>query len=58
MQEAIRSASQENFSNVETFKNYKSSQQLSSPEEVSEKITYLINNAKDFEGVLQDVRKF
>ncbi|HSJ68293.1 MAG TPA: SDR family NAD(P)-dependent oxidoreductase [Anditalea sp.] len=58
MQEAIRSASHDDFSNVETFRNYKNTQQLSSPEEVSEKIIYLINNAKSFEEVLQDVRKF
>lgn len=58
MQESIRSARPENFSNVETFRSYKSSQQLSSPEEVAEKIIYLIENTENFEGVLQDVRKF
>jgi len=58
MQESIRSASPEDFSNVETFRNYKNSQQLSSPEEVADKIIYLIEHTKDFEGVLQDVRKF
>jgi len=58
MQEAIRSASPEDFSNVETFRDYKSSQQLSSPEEVSEKIIYLLENAHKFPEVLQDVRKF
>lgn len=58
MQESIRSASPENFSNVETFRNYKNSQQLSSPFEVAEKIIYLIDHAKSFESVLQDVRRF
>ena len=58
MQESIRSASPEDFSNVETFRKYKSSQQLNSPEEVSEKIIHLINNVEAFKEVLQDVRKF
>jgi len=58
MQEAIRSASAQNFSQIETFKDYKNNQQLSSPEEVTEKIVYLIENADSYSGVLQDVRKF
>ena len=58
MQEAIRSASNQDFSHVETFKDYKDNHQLSSPKEVAEKIMYLIENVDSFNGVLQDVRKF
>jgi len=58
MQEAIRSASRQDFSQVESFKEYKNNRQLSSPKEVSEKIIYLIEHADSFKDVLQDVRKF
>lgn len=58
MQEAIRSARKQDFSSVETFKEYKAKQQLSSPEAVTNKIIYLIEHADSFTDVLQDVRKF
>ena len=58
MQEDIRSASQENFSNLEKFRTYKSENHLSSPEEVAGKVIYLMNHADEFKDVLQDVREF
>ena len=58
MQDAIRASSKEDFSKVEVFKDYKESQQLSSPDEVAEKVVYLIDHPEAFSGVLQDVREF
>lgn len=58
MQEEIRSATQENFSNIEKFRTYKSHHQLSSPEEVAEKVIYLLEHTDKFSDVLQDVREF
>jgi benzil reductase ((S)-benzoin forming) len=58
MQEEIRSATQENFSNIEKFRTYKSNHQLSSPEEVAEKVIYLLEHTDKFSDVLQDVREF
>lgn len=58
MQEEIRSSSQENFSDVEKFRSFKSDNQLSSPEEVAQKIIHLMNHTDRFQEVLQDVREF
>lgn len=58
MQAEIRSASEDNFSNIEKFRSYKSQNQLSSPEEVAEKVIYLLNHTDRFPEVLQDVREF
>lgn len=58
MQEEIRSASQENFSSIETFRSYKSGNQLSTPEEVAVKVIYLMDHTDKFKDVLQDVRDF
>lgn len=58
MQEEIRSASKEDFSNIEKFRAYKSHNQLSSPEEVAGKVLYLLNHTDKFPDVLQDVRDF
>ena len=58
MQEEIRSAPEENFSNIERFRSYKSQNQLSSPEEVAGKVIYLLNHTDKFLDVLQDVREF
>lgn len=58
MQEEIRSASEEDFSNIEKFRSYKSHKQLSSPEEVAGKVVYLLGHTEEFPDVLQDVRRF
>lgn len=58
MQEEIRSAVQENFSNIDKFRSYKSQNQLSTPEEVAGKVIYLMDHPEKFKGVLQDVREF
>jgi benzil reductase ((S)-benzoin forming) len=58
MQEDIRMAKEEDFSRVSVFKDFKANQELSSPEEVAEKVAYLIRNKEEFEEVLQDVRQF
>lgn len=58
MQAEIRSASQENFSNIENFRFYKSHNQLSTPEEVAGKVIYLMDHPEEFKDVLQDVRTF
>ena len=58
MQEEIRTASQENFSNIEKFRYYKSQNQLSTPEEVAGKVIYLLDHPEQFKDVLQDVRGF
>lgn len=58
MQEAIRSASQSDFSTLPKFIGLKENSLLSSPETVAEKILYLIDNSEKFEGVVLDVRNF
>lgn len=58
MQADIRSAKLENFSGLETFKSFKSNNELSSPEQVAQKVIYLIEHTDKFNGVIQDVRKF
>lgn len=58
MQEEIRSAGKENFSNIEKFRSYKSQNQLSTPEEVAGKVIYLMDHPEKFKDVLQDVREF
>lgn len=58
MQESIRSASSENFSQVKKFQGFKSENQLSSPEETAEKVIFLLRNLDAMPGVLLDVREF
>lgn len=58
MQEEIRSASRENFSNIDQFRSFKSQNQLSTPEEVARKVIHMINHTDRFLDVLQDVREF
>ncbi len=58
MQESIRAASEKDFSGLSKFKSFKENGDLSTPEEVAEKVLYLIDNPLDFDAVLQDVRKF
>ncbi|MBS9524912.1 SDR family NAD(P)-dependent oxidoreductase [Litoribacter ruber] len=58
MQQDIRSAKAEEFSRVEAFRGFKENEELASPEEVAEKVKYLIDNRDNFKEVLQDVRQF
>lgn len=58
MQAEIRSASESDFPALMRFKDYKDSNRLSSTEEVSAKISYLIAHTDLFAGVIQDVRDF
>ncbi|AKP49506.1 SDR family NAD(P)-dependent oxidoreductase [Cyclobacterium amurskyense] len=58
MQESIRAASQNEFSGLSKFQSFKDNGELSTPDEVAKKVLFLINNPSDFDGVLQDVRKF
>lgn len=58
MQEDIRSSSEESFSNIFKFRGYKENDELSSPEEIADKVCYLIDHHEDFKEVLQDVREF
>jgi benzil reductase ((S)-benzoin forming) len=58
MQESIRAASEDGFSSLSKFRSLKENGDLSTAEEISEKVMYLINNPMDFGEVLQDVRDF
>ena len=58
MQSEIRSTSLHNFSRGESFRSYKTQGDLVPPDSVAEKICYLIENSKNFKGVLLDVRNF
>ncbi|WP_375582992.1 SDR family NAD(P)-dependent oxidoreductase [Cyclobacterium xiamenense] len=58
MQETIRSASEDSFTNLEKFKSFKSDGSLRSPDDIAEKVMYLVEHFRDFPEVLQDVRKF
>lgn len=58
MQAAIREAKAEDFPALERFLNYKKEAQLSTPEEVAEKILYLVSHPEKFGEVGQDVRDF
>ncbi|MFC4871524.1 SDR family NAD(P)-dependent oxidoreductase [Negadavirga shengliensis] len=58
MQEDIRSSSEENFSNLSRFRGFKEKNELSAPNEIAEKVLYLIEHHRDFREVLQDVRNF
>jgi benzil reductase ((S)-benzoin forming) len=58
MQEKIRQADQTEFPALDRFKAYKESGQLLSPEQVAEKIFYLLTNPDLFTGPVHDVREF
>ncbi|HSI77362.1 MAG TPA: SDR family NAD(P)-dependent oxidoreductase [Lunatimonas sp.] len=58
MQENIRSASSENFSQVRKFQGFKADNQLSSPTETARKVIFLLRNLDTMPGVLLDVREF
>lgn len=59
MQGQIRLAPEADFSNVQKFKDYKTSGALSSPKQVAEKLWQIIHFPQNFQtDVLWDVRKF
>jgi benzil reductase ((S)-benzoin forming) len=58
MQAEIRKAESGDFPALDRFVSYKSNGLLSTPEEVAEKIHYLITHAEQFPDVNQDVRNF
>ncbi|MEB2786442.1 SDR family NAD(P)-dependent oxidoreductase [Algoriphagus persicinus] len=58
MQEEIRQADGLDFPQIERFKSYKDSGDLSTPEAVAAKICYLLENENEFQEVIQDVRDF
>ncbi len=58
MQAEIRKAEKADFPALERFNTYKSEGQLSSAEEVAEKVFYLVSNPDLFEEVILDVRNF
>ncbi len=58
MQDEIRQADGMDFPQVERFKGYKENGDLSTPESVAAKISYLLDNENKFHEVIQDVRNF
>lgn len=58
MQDTIRSASRENFSQWEKFRDLKVGGNLSTPEATAAKVIYLLYNLESMPGVLLDVREF
>ena len=58
MQENIRSASLENFSQLKKFQGLKTESQLSTPAETAAKVIFLLNHLDTMPGVLLDVREF
>lgn len=58
MQAEIRKANPSDFPALDRFAKYKTEGQLSSPEEVAEKVFYLLSNPELFPEVVQDVRNF
>jgi len=58
MQNEIRKSDQSDFPQIDRFKSYKENGDLSSPESVATKISYMLANENDFKDVVQDVRNF
>ncbi len=58
MQTEIRKANLSDFPALDRFAKYKAEGHLSSPEEVAEKVFYLLTNPELFPDVVQDVRNF
>lgn len=58
MQETVRAASEENFSNLSKFHSFKENNELSSASETAKKVIYLSQNHHLHMEVLQDVRQF
>ncbi|GAA0878789.1 SDR family oxidoreductase [Algoriphagus jejuensis] len=58
MQAEIRTANPSDFPALERFTDFKSEGMLSTPQEVAEKIFYLLSNPELFNDVVQDVRNF
>jgi benzil reductase ((S)-benzoin forming) len=58
MQAEIRSASEDNFSQLAKFRTFKDEKQLSTPVDAAAKIVYLLANLENIPGVLLDIRSF
>lgn len=58
MQGEIRQSSQEHFSKLDKFVNYKKNKALDDARHTAEKFMELINNSNQFREVLQDVRQY
>jgi benzil reductase ((S)-benzoin forming) len=58
MQQQIRQADKEGFSEVERFKEYKAHNELQSPEETAKKIYWFLQNTDQFKEVIVSVRDF
>ncbi|HCQ29380.1 MAG TPA: short-chain dehydrogenase [Flavobacteriales bacterium] len=58
MQEQIRQADKEGFSEVERFKEYKANNELQSAEETAQKIYWFLQNTAQFNDVIVSVRDF
>lgn len=58
MQAEIRKADQSDFPSLDRFNKFKSEGQLTTAEEVAEKVVYLLGNPDLFLEVIQDVRNF
>lgn len=58
MQEEIREAAPEQFSNVQQFRNFKAQGELASPEEVAQKLLQLMQNPGLVKDVVCSVRDF
>ncbi len=58
MQHEIRLADGLHFPEIGRFKRYKENGDLSSPESVADKISFLLSNESEFRDVIQDVRNF
>lgn len=58
MQGEIRTSNQADFPDIKKFVSYKEHGDLSSPESVAQKISYLMDHDSEFPDVIQDVRNF
>lgn len=57
MQKQLRNASSDNFSQVNRFKELSQKGKMASPDEIAVKLAYFIDNAGQYEGAIQDIRK-
>lgn len=58
MQSDIRKSKKEDFNYIQKFKDYKSKNELNTPQEVAEKYWHFLQNENLFNDVLLDVRQF
>jgi len=58
MQGEIRKSNEADFPDISKFVSYKEKGDLSSPESVAQKVSYLMDHDSEFQDVIQDVRNF